>query len=154
MPQIDAYIMFDGNCAEAMRFYERTLGAKLEAMMTYAESPDQSMCPGMASGDASRIMHASLDIGGRRLMASDYPPGQPAQAMEGFSLSLSYPTVSEARGVFDALAAGGKVTMPMQKTFWAEGFGMLVDRFGTPWMFNAGAMAQEPSPREELATTH
>lgn len=152
MPQIDAYLMFDGNCAEAMRFYERTLGAKLEAMMTYAESPDPEMCGNMPAGGADRIMHASLDIDGRRLMASDYPPGQSVEVMKGFSLSLSYPTVKEASGVFDALSAGGRVTMPMQKTFWAEGFGMLVDRFGTPWMFNAGMHEVEESSSREQST--
>lgn len=152
MPQIDAYLMFSGDCAEAMRFYEKTLGAKLEAMMTYAESPDPAMCGNMPAGGADRIMHASLDIDGRRLMASDYAPGQPAEAMKGFSLSLSYPTVNQARGVFDALSAGGKVTMPMQKTFWAEGFGMLVDRFGTPWMFNAGMHEVEESSSREQST--
>lgn len=139
MPQIDAYLTFDGNCAEAMRFYERTLGAKLEMMMTNAESPMRDQVP---PGSADRIMHASLAIGDRKLMASDSMVGQPYEGMKGFSLSLSYPGVAEARPVFDALAAGGKVTMPLQKTFWAEGFGMLVDRFGTPWMFNAGTPSQ------------
>ncbi len=152
MPQIDAYLMFNGDCADAMRFYEKTLGAKLEAMMTYAESPDPAMCGNMPAGGADRIMHASLDIDGRRLMASDYAPGQSAEAMKGFSLSLSYPSVNQARGVFDALSAGGTVTMPMQKTFWAEGFGMLVDRFGTPWMFNAGMHEVEESSSREQST--
>lgn len=136
MPQIDAYLMFDGNCAEAMKFYERTLGAKLEMMMTYAEAPPNEMPVPAAS--AGKIMHASLEVGGRRLMASDYPADRPAKPMQGFSLSLSYPSVKEAAPVFDALSAGGTVTMPLAKTFWAEGFGMLTDRFGTPWMFNAG----------------
>ncbi|MDQ6640824.1 MAG: VOC family protein [Pseudomonadota bacterium] len=136
MPQIDAYLMFDGKCEEAMRVYERTLGAKVEAMITYGEAP--SMGEPVPPASADKIMHASLEIDGRRLMASDYPANQPAEPMQGFSLSLSYPSVKEAAPVFDALAAGGKVTMPMAKTFWAEGFGMLTDRFGTPWMVSAG----------------
>jgi PhnB protein len=131
MPQLDPYLFFDGNCAEAMRFYERTLGGKIEMMMTHAESP---MAEQASPGNADRIMHASLDIDGRRLMASDAMAGEPYEGMKNFSLSLLYPTVADARRVFDALAAGGRVTMPMEKTFWADAFGMLVDRFGTSWM--------------------
>ncbi len=136
MPQLDAYLVFDGNCADAMRFYERTLGGKLEMLMTNAQSPAAAQTP---PGSADRIMHARLALGNRILMGSDGPPDQPVGGMKGFSLSLIYPTVREAKKVFDALAEGGRVTMPFQKTFWAEGFGMLVDRFGTPWMVN-GAM--------------
>jgi PhnB protein len=87
---------------------------------------------------AERIMHARLAIDGRALMASDAMIGQPYDGMKGFSLSLVYPTPAEAQRVFDALADGGKVTMPMQKTFWAEAFGMLTDRFGVHWMVNGG----------------
>jgi PhnB protein len=126
------YLFFDGNCAEAMRFYERALGGKLEALMTHAQSPVAAQTP---PGSANRIMHASLNLGDHRLMASDAMPGH-YEGMKGFSLSLSYPTAAEAKRVFDALAEGGKVTMPLDKTFWAEAFGMLVDRFGTPWMVN------------------
>jgi len=135
MPQIDAYLIFDGNCADAMRFYERTLGAKLEMMMTHAESPMAGQTP---PGSENRIMHARLNLEGRLLMASDDMPGQPYHGMHGFSLSLMYPTADAGRAMFDALSAGGQVTMPYQKTFWADGFGMLVDRFGTPWMVNGG----------------
>jgi PhnB protein len=135
MSQLDAYLIFNGNCAEAMRFYERTLGGKLEVMMTHAESPMAGQTP---PGSADRIMHARLVIDGRILMASDSMVGQPYEGMKGFSLSLIYPKAADAKRAFDALAAGGKVTMPLQKTFWAEAFGMLVDRFGTPWMVNAG----------------
>jgi PhnB protein len=137
MPQLDAYLTFNGNCADAMRFYERTLGGKLEMLMTHAESPMAAQTP---PGSADRIMHARLVIDGRILMASDSMAGQPYEGMKGFSLSLVYPTVADAQRAFHALAEGGRVTMPLQKTFWAEAFGMLVDRFGTPWMVN-GAMA-------------
>jgi PhnB protein len=135
MPTLDAYLFFDGNCAEAMRFYERTLGGKLE-MMTHAQSPIAGQTP---PGSADRIMHARLDLDGRSLMASDSMAGQPYAGMKGFSLSLTYPTAAEAKRIFDALAEGGNVTMPLQKTFWAEAFGMLVDRFGTSWMINVNA---------------
>jgi len=135
MSQLDTYLFFDGNCADAMRFYERTLGGKLD-LMTHADSP---MAAQMPPGSANRILHASLELGGGRvLMASDAMAGQPYDRMKGFSLSLIYPTVSEANRMFAALAEGGQITMPIAKTFWAEAFGMLVDRFGTPWMVNGG----------------
>lgn len=134
MLQLDTYLFFDGNCADAMRFYERTLGGKLQ-LMTHAESPMAAQTP---PGSANRIMHARLELDGRLLMASDSMVGQPYERMKGFSLSLIYPTVAEAQRMFAALAEGGQVTMPIAKTFWAEAFGMLVDRFGTPWMVNGG----------------
>jgi PhnB protein len=134
MHQLNTYLFFDGNCADAMRFYERTLGGKL-SLMTHAESPMAAQTP---PGSADRIMHARLDFDGGMLMASDWMAGQPYGGMKGFSLSLIYPTAAEARRMFDTLAQGGQVTMPMDKTFWAEAFGMLVDRFGTPWMVNGG----------------
>ena len=134
MHQLNTYLFFDGNCADAMRFYERTLGGKL-SLMTHAESPMAAQTP---PGSADRIMHARLDFDGGMLMASDWIAGQPYGGMKGFSLSLIYPTAAEARRMFDTLAQGGQVTMPMDKTFWAEVFGMLVDRFGAPWMVNGG----------------
>jgi len=130
--QLDAYLTFNGNCADAMRFYQRTLGGKLD-LMTHAQSPIAGQTP---PGSENRIMHARLAIDGRLLMASDSMVGHPYEAMKGFSLSLIYPTVADATRVFNALADGGKVIMPLDKTFWAKAFGMLVDRFGTPWMVN------------------
>lgn len=135
MDQLEAYLFFDGNCAEAMRFYEKSLGGKMEAMLTYADSPDHSHAP---PGSDGRIMHACLQFDDRRLMASDSMPGQPYKGMSGFSLSLVYPTVAEAKRVFEALGKDGKVFMPMDKTFWVESFGMLTDRYGTPWMVSGG----------------
>jgi PhnB protein len=139
MPNFDTYLFFHGNCAEAMRFYERTLGGKLEALMTYADAPasDQQQCP----APADYVMHARLVIDGRALMASDQPPGTPAQPMSGFSLSMQYASADEARRMFDRLAEGGEVRMPLTKTFFAATFGMLVDRFGTPWMVGGGFQA-------------
>jgi len=139
MPQFEPYLFFDGNCAEAMRFYERLLGGKIEAMMTHAESPAPAQSP---PGMSDRIMHARLNVGGRILMASDSMVGKPIGGSKGFSLSLSYATTGEAKKIFDALAEGGRVTMPMQESFWAKAFGMLVDRYGTAWMVNG-----EPAPR-------
>jgi PhnB protein len=137
MPLLNAYIGFDGNCAEAMRFYERVLGGKIEMMMTNGESPMRDQMP---PGNENRIMHARLVLDQGVLMAGDAMTGcEPSyQGMKGFSLTLSYTNAADAKPVFDALSAGGKVTMPLQKTFWAESFGMLTDRFGTPWIINGG----------------
>ncbi|MEO7056246.1 MAG: VOC family protein [Caldimonas sp.] len=136
MTTIDPYLIFNGNCAEAMRFYEKTIGGKLETMMTAADLPPQENCP---AGNPAAIVHACLDIGGRKLMASDSMGGQPAEPMSGFFVATVYPSVDEARRVFAALSDGGQVRMPMGKTFWVEIFGMVVDRFGTPWMVSGGA---------------
>jgi PhnB protein len=133
MSQLDTYIFFDGNCAEAMRFYEKVLSGKLEVLMTHAESP---MAAQAAPEMANRIMHARLDLDGRKLMASDTMVGHPNGGARGFSLSVSYPTEGEAKKIFDALSEGGRVTMPMQSTFWAKAFGMTVDKFGIGWMVN------------------
>ena len=134
-PKLDAYLFFDGKCAEAIRFYHQILGGKLQAMMTYAESPDPQHCP---AGGKDRIMHACIELDDRLLMASDTPEGQPYEGMKGVSLALSYPGVNEAKRTFDALSAGGKVTMPLGQTFWADAFGMLTDRYGTSWMVSGG----------------
>ncbi len=131
MSNLAPYLFFDGNCADAMRFYERTLGGKLD-LMKASDSPAAAEVP---PGSGDQILHARLVLDdGRVLMASDWMAGQPYPKEKGFSLSLGYTTTAEAQRVFDALAEGGKVNMPFQKTFWAEAFGMLEDRFGTPWM--------------------
>lgn len=134
MLDLNAYLTFDGKCAEAMRFYQRTLDGKLD-MMTFAQSPMHAEIP---PGNGERIMHARLALDGAALMASDSMPGQPFSGMSGFSLTLTYQTPEEARCVFDALSDGGSVFMPLQETFWAQAWGMFKDRFGTPWMVNGG----------------
>jgi PhnB protein len=135
MPQHNAYLNFDGTCAEAMKFYQSVLGGKLD-VMTIGQSPAAEHVPAEAHG---RVMHANLVFDGGTLMAADSQPGMPFNGMHGFGLVLTYPTAAEAKKTFDKLVEGGRVTMPFDKTFWAEGFGMLVDRYGTPWMLN-GAM--------------
>ncbi len=136
MFQIDSYLFFDGTCADAMHFYQQTLGGEIEMMMTHGQSPMKDQMP---EGSEDRILHASLRIGSMRLLASDSMVGQPYEGMKNFALSLSYPTADEAKLAFDRLAVGGKVTMPLTDTFWTEAFGMLTDRFGTPWMLSGGA---------------
>lgn len=135
MSPIHAYLTFDGNAAEAMRFYEKTLGGKMQMMMTVGEAPDTEQFPPEAK---KRIMHASLAYGDGMLMASDSMPGQTYEGMKGFGVALTLETVAEARRVFDAFAEGGHVAMPFAKTFWVEAFGMVTDRFGTPWLINGG----------------
>lgn len=135
MAQFEPYLCFNGNCADAMRFYERTLGGRIEMMMKFSEAPPQ---PGQPPMQGDGIMHASMTLEGFRLMASDNPPGMAYEPMKGITVSLSYKTAAEGRRIFDALAEGGHVVMPFARTFWADGFGMVVDKFGTPWMVNAG----------------
>ncbi len=146
MPQLDSYIFFNGDCAEAMAFYHRILGGTLEPMMKYGDAPPQpggpQTCP---PGDVNRVMHTALHLGDRMIMASDLPAAQDGQAAQRFALSLTYEAPAEARRIFDALAAGGAVMMPMGETFWSEAFGMFTDRFGTHWMVGGGAKKQQPA---------
>ena len=134
MPHPIAYLSFDGTCAEAMRFYERALGGKLEVLMSGADSP---MANQMPKEFAHRILHARLALpDGGTLFAGDAPAHIPYEGIKGVSITLNYATTGEAQKVFNALADGGRVTMPMQPAFWAKTWGMLVDRFGTPWIVN------------------
>jgi PhnB protein len=131
------YLHFDGQAAEAMRTYQKIIGGELD-LLRYADAPQAagSPPPGCGPSDPSRVMHALLKFDGGMLMASDAPNAQMAERMGGMSISLSYTDTSRAGEVFAALAADGNVRMPFGKTFWADGFGMLVDRFGTPWMIS------------------
>ena len=134
MTQAIAYLGFDGNCADAMRFYEKALGGKLEVLMSGAESP---MADQMPKEFAHRILHARLALpGGGLLFAGDAPANMPYEGIKGVSIAIDYASVAEAEKVFNALAAGGQITMPMQPAFWAKRWGMLIDRFGTPWIVN------------------
>jgi PhnB protein len=135
MPQPIAYLAFNGNCADAMRFYARALGGTLETMLRTADSPMAADVP-PEFGD--RILHACLALDGNGyLYAGDCPPHQPYEGIKGVALTLNYDTVAEAERVFQALLAdGGTVTMALQATFWAKVWGMLVDRFGTAWIVN------------------
>lgn len=138
MPQLSAYLSFDGNCADALHFYERVLGGRIEAMIRYANAPADAAMPALSAEDAERIMYARLALDEQTLMGSDATAGHPYPGKKGMALSLAYPTVSDAQRVFDQLSDGGTVTMPLQKTFWAEAYGALVDRFGTRWMVSGG----------------
>jgi PhnB protein len=134
MLQPIAYLSFNGNCDEAMRFYERALDGKLEAIIRNADTPWAAQTPPEQS---QRIVHARLVLDGNGILyAGDCPPVMPYEGIKGVSLTMNYDTVEQAQRVFGALAEGGTVTMPMQPAFWAKSWGMLVDRFGTPWIIN------------------
>lgn len=135
---LNTYLSFDGNCEAAFRFYQDVLQAELEAFVPFRESP--------AAGDVpaewqDKVMHACLRVGAHRLMGSDGLPGQPWPGILGLSLSLNVTEVAEAERLFRALAEGGRVTMPLQTTFWSPRFGMLTDRYGVPWMVNVDVPA-------------
>lgn len=130
--EVNPYIMFGGNCEEALKFYEQAVGAKLDAVMKVAGSPAAEHMP-PDWGD--KVLHARFSIDGNVLMASDAPPGQFSQP-QGFSLSLALKDTEKGQELFNKLAEGGTVQMPFGPTFWAKGFGMCVDRFGIPWMVN------------------
>jgi PhnB protein len=135
MPQLNAYLSFDGTCAEAMNFYARVLGAKVDALITYGQAPGSQPMP---PEQAQRIMHAHLAHPDFALMAGDTPPGMPFNGMKGVMMTLTYPSVADAQRVFAAFAEGGTVQMPLGETFWVECFGMLTDRYGTAWAVNGG----------------
>ncbi len=130
---VQPYLMFNGHCEEAIEFYRKALGAEVEFSMRFKESPEPPP-PGMVPpGFENKIMHCSFRIGTTTLMASDgCAAGQPK--FEGFSLSISVPNEAEADRAFAALAEGGKIGMPLGKTFWSPRFGMVEDRFGVSWM--------------------
>ncbi|MEK7833861.1 MAG: VOC family protein [Acidobacteriota bacterium] len=130
--KLNPHLNFNGTCAEAYRFYEQHLGAKTLFSITYGASPMASEFP---AEYADKIMHATIQIGDTAVMGADSPPGH-YQQPDGFCISLSFDKPDEAERVFNALSENGKVNMPLQQTFWALQFGMLIDQFGIPWMVN------------------
>ena len=130
--QTNTYLFFKGNCEEAFKFYEKTLGGKIEAMLSHAGTPAENQVPAEWK---NKIIHASLKLGDQSLMASDAPPDH-AQTPQGFRVNLSFQDPAEAERVYNALSKNGTVSMELQETFWAQKFGMFTDRFGTPWMIN------------------
>ncbi len=130
---VQPYLCFDGRCEEAIEFYRRALGAEVQMMMRYKESPEPPPPGCVPPGSENRIMHASLRIGETTVMASDGRCGG-KPSFQGISLSLTAATEAQAERLFGALADGGKVEMPLAKTFFSPRFGMVVDRFGVMWM--------------------
>ena len=136
--QMSAYLSFKGDCEAAFTFYEKHLGAQRGAIFRYGGSP---MARGVPDDWSEKVMHGSVTIGGQVLMGGDVEPSQ-YEAPKGFSLSLQIKNTAEAERIFPTLADGGEVVIPLDKTFWAERFGMVVDRFGVPWMINCEGSGQ------------
>jgi PhnB protein len=130
--QLNPYLLFNGQCEAAFKFYAETLGGKIESMLTHAGTPAEEHVP---AEWRDKIMHARLTVGDQVLLASDAPPGRYEQP-KGFSVSIQLKDKANGERIFKALADGGTIQMPFEKTFWASGFGMCVDRFGIPWMVN------------------
>ena len=130
--QLIPYLYFNGQCEAAFKFYAQCLGGKIETMMSNAGTPAEEHVP---AEWRQKILHARLTVGDAVLMASDAPPGH-YQKPQGFSVSIQIKDPAEAERIFNALAENGTVRMPFEQTFWALRFGMLVDRFGIPWMIN------------------
>ncbi|SFS17095.1 PhnB protein [Dyella sp. OK004] len=133
--EIQPYLFFNGRCEEAIAFYREALGAQELMKMRFKDAP-----PGdgyqPSPEVADKIMHATLAVGRTHLMMSDGQGGEAEVAHSGFSLSITAADVASGEKYFNAMVKGGQVTMPFQKTFWTDGFGMLVDKFGVPWMVN------------------
>jgi PhnB protein len=141
---IQPYLFFNGSCEQAVEFYRKALGAEVEMMMRYKESPEPPQ-PGMVPpGFENKIMHSSFRVGQTTVMASDGCSAEKA-SFQGFFLSLSVPSETEADRAFAALADGGQVRMPLTKTFWSPCFGMVADRFGIGWMISVEPAGQKAS---------
>jgi PhnB protein len=127
---VQPYLFFDGKCDEALEFYRKAVGAQAKIVMRFNQAPDQSM---ITPGTENKVMHAQVQIGDTTVLMSD---GRCTGNMnfQGFALTITVSSESEADGTFDALADGGKVTMPLAKTFFSPRFGMLTDKFGVGWM--------------------
>ena len=130
--QVNPYLFFDGNCEAALKYYQKVLGAKIEAMLPYEGGPPKCR---FRRTTRRRSCTPRLTIDGEVLMASDAPPGH-FQQPQGFAVSLQVEDPADAERRFKALAEGGSVNMPFGKTFFSKGFGMCVDQFGIPWMVN------------------
>jgi PhnB protein len=136
--KVNTYVNFAGTCAEALRFYEKHLGAQVGMMMTHGQAPDQSA---VKPEWKDAVLHATLSIGNTELMAADIPNAQP---MRSAYLSLGVDSDPEAERIFSALSDGGRILMPMQETFFASRFGQVQDRFGINWMI----LHQRPMPSQ------
>ena len=130
--QFTPYLSFNGNCEEAFKLYAQVLGAKIESTFRYEGSPMSGQVP---ADWGQRIMHSSITLKDGVLMGADAPPGH-YQPASGFSVCINATDPEDAERKFAALSKGGKIVMPIQQTFWARRFGMLIDQFGIPWMIS------------------
>jgi PhnB protein len=137
------HLMFEGECEEAFRFYERLFGGRLQTLLRYGESP---MATEVEAGLHDKILHATLHAGEGVITGGDLPPGQ-YQPPQGFFVLFEHRDLQRAEEIFDALADGGMVTLPFGRTFWSAGFGVVTDRFGVPWEVNCVAPLGRSAPR-------
>jgi len=133
---VQPYLNFNGRCDEALAFYQKALGAKVEMLMRFSDSPEPMPPGAIPPGSEQKVMHSSFRVGESVLMATDGGCAE-ATGFQGITLSISVKDADEADRVWNALAEGGTVGMPIGKTFWSPRFGMLTDRFGVAWMINA-----------------
>ena len=133
MSQLNAYVFFDGNCAEAMQFYEKVLNAKAN-IFRVKDAPE----PVQGAPNPNAVLHSRLEFGGNTLLASDWLAPEKYPGKQGFRISIAVDTAAEAKRLFDALSKNGTVQVPLTKTFFAESFAMVTDRFGTPWILRGG----------------
>ena len=141
--KVESYLMFEGRCDEALEFYRHALGAQVTMLMRYKDNPEPAAGEGCADGSGpgpkpEMVMHAEFTVGETTVMASD-GMGSGTTSFQGISLALSPADEAEATRLFNALADGGQVHMPLAKTFFSKAFGMVADRFGVPWMVVAPA---------------
>lgn len=135
--KLEPYLFFGGQCEEALEFYKQAIGAQVQMMMRFEESPEPAPADELAPGFEKKIMHASFTVGNHVIMASD--GCEPGKGFQGFALSLNFPAEAELNETFARLAEGGKVELPLTKTFWSPRFGMLRDKFGVNWMLGIDA---------------
>jgi PhnB protein len=138
--QMNPYLSFNGDCEAAFKLYEECLGAQVGQIFRYGGSPMEGQVP---PNWADKIMHGSITIGAQVLMGGDVAPDR-YERPKGITLSLQMTSAADAERIFEGLAEGGLIQMPLEKTFWAERFGMVTDRFGIPWLINCEG-AQEPA---------
>ena len=138
--QINPYLSFKGDCEAAFKFYEQCLGGQLGAIFRYAGT---SLADQVPADWQDKVMHGSVTVGDQVLMGADVAPDG-YETPKGFTLSIQIQSAADAERIFHELANGGRVVLPLEKTFWAERFGMLVDRFGIPWQINSEGSDQAP----------
>ncbi len=132
--QLNPYLLYNGDCEAAFKFYEKALGGKIEAMLTHEGTPAAGQVP---ETFRNKILHARMTFNGQVLMASDAPPDR-YEKPKGFSVTIGLTDIDEAERIYKALSAKATIQMPLQQTFWASRFAMFVDQFGIPWMINCG----------------
>ena len=139
--QLNPYLSFNGECEAAFKFYEQCLGGQLGAIFRYAGTPLADQVP---ADWQDKVVHGSLTVGAQVMMGGDVAPER-YEEPRGFSLSLQIKSTTDAERIFLELAKGGRIVVPLQKTFWSARFGMLVDRFAIPWLINGGKSDHPPS---------